>query len=100
MIYYMKRTDIISDIRRLAFAHRDHFKTFEEANDYLLSVCERENDRIRDKIEEELREMHVVSDSMSCFEAFTRSADKEATISVDTNQQPLDHRLRQDNLPA
>ena len=46
-------------------------KTLEEANDYILSVCERENDRIRDKIDEELREMHVVSDGMSCFEAHT-----------------------------
>lgn len=80
-------------VRRLAFAHRDRFKTLEEANDYLLSVCERENDRIRDKIDEELREMHVVSDGMSCFEAFTRSADKEATISVDTNHYSVPYRF-------
>ena len=74
-------------IRRLAFAYRDHFDSLDEANEYLIGVCEDENKKIWDRIQEELDAMRPASPvPMTCFEAYHRNVDKESVISVESNK--------------
>jgi len=71
-------------LRRLAFAHRDHFDSKEEADEYLLSICHENNVKVQTLIQEELNVMSPSIGEMACFEADYRHVDKLSTISVDT----------------
>lgn len=79
---HVERT--VEVLRRLAFAHRDHFDSFDEAQEYLLSVCMENNEAVQALIQEELDAMQQSVGEMACFEADYRHVDKLATISVDT----------------
>lgn len=71
-------------LRRIAFSRRDHFNSLEEANEYLLSICQENNEALKTSIQEELDLMQPTAGEMACFEADYRHADKLATISLDT----------------
>ena len=71
-------------LRRRAFSRRDHFDSMEEANGYLLSVCQDDNELVKDQIKEELDVMLIAFGEMACFEADFRQVDKLATIHLDT----------------
>lgn len=71
-------------IRGLAFSRRDHFDSLDEANEYLLSVCKEENNKIQDAIMEELEAMTASLSEMSCYEAVHREVDKLSTICLDS----------------
>lgn len=71
-------------LRRRAFANRDRFDSLDEANGYLLSVCEEDNALVKEAVNEELAVMLPVYNEMACFEADFRQVDKLATIHLDT----------------
>lgn len=73
-------------VRRDAFAFRDTFDTLEEANAYLLSVCQKSNEERQEQIQVEIDSMIQVYGSMSCFETMERSVDKEALFCLDSNK--------------
>lgn len=71
-------------VRGLAFSRRDHFDSLDEANVYLLSVCQEENTQRQKAIMEELNVMSLSLMEMSCYEAVHREVDKLSTICLDT----------------
>ena len=71
-------------LRRRAFADRYHFDSLDEANAYLLSVCDETNaeDEVRAGYEQERRCLRPVEADMSCFEAREHKVDKLSTFSL------------------
>lgn len=71
-------------LRRRAFAERYNFNSLEEANEYLLTVCDQINseDEIRTNYEQERRCLRLHEADMSCFEARDYRVDKLSTFSL------------------
>lgn len=79
---HVERT--VEVLRRKAFGDRDHFDSFDEANDHLLNICLENNDLVQDLIQGELDVMLPAYGEMACFEADFRQVDKLATIRLGT----------------
>lgn len=71
-------------LRRRAFADRYNFDSLEDANAYLLTVCDQINaeDEVRVNYEQERRCLRPVEADMSCFEAKDHGVDKLSTFSL------------------
>jgi len=81
-------------IRRKAFSNKDHFDTLEQAQDHLLSICQKLNSHVGShgqkspitSLEEERVHLWPYPGAMSCFITHTLKVDKYATISFGTNR--------------
>lgn len=91
----------IEYVRRKTFAYKDHFETFQEAQQYLEVRVSELNKRVvkgtqmspYDKLQEEKAHMLAHPGRMECFDGHQSSVDKYATICVGTNRYSVPDRL-------
>ncbi|MGH7240318.1 MAG: Mu transposase domain-containing protein, partial [Candidatus Saccharimonadales bacterium] len=88
-------------IRRKVFAFKDHFKTFQEAQQYLedrvLQLNKRPSKGAQmspyDRLQEEKPHLLAYQGKMECFDGDRSKVDKFATICVGTNRYSVPDRL-------
>lgn len=73
-------------IRRKAFCRQDKFDSLHEANQWLVSCCERLNTAFKDQVTEEKKHLYTAPSPFDCCDIEQGRVDKYATVTIGGNR--------------